>query len=147
MDIKKLLFGTLAGFVSYFLLGWLIYGLILMDMMSELNNPDVMRAEEDMNWATMILSNVCYGFLLTYIFLKWANISSFGAGASAGAIISLLIALTVDLSLYSYSTMITSMTGIVIDVVASIVMGGITGGVIGAVLGMGGSASPAEAAE
>ncbi len=87
-----------------------------------------------------MLSNVRYALLLSYIFLKSANISCFGAGA----LISVLVAMTVDLSLYSYTTLMSSTTAIIVDGVAGIVMGGIAGGIIGAVLGMGGSSETAE---
>ena len=135
--MKKFILGTLAGTVTYFILGFLVYGVLLMDMMNELNNPDVMRAEEDMIWWSMILSNVFFAATFAYIFLKYTNISSFGGGASAGAIITLLFTVSVDLSLYAYSNILNGMTTIIVDAVAALVMGGITGGVIGLVIGMG----------
>ena len=81
--------------------------------------------------------SIVYAGLLAYIFVKWTDISSFGSGASGGAVIAFLISLSVDLMMYSYTTMITEPFIIFIDVVAATAIGAITGGVIGLVLGMG----------
>lgn len=77
------------------------------------------------------------GCLLSYIFLKWANINSFGSGASAAAVIGLLMGLGFDLLMFATANVI-DLTGMFVDVGASTVMHAIAGGVVGAVLGMGG---------
>jgi hypothetical protein len=137
MDMKKFLTGTLAGGAAYFLLGWLLYGMLLMDTMAEYSNPCSMRAETDMVWGAMIGGNLGLGALLTYIFLKMGNVTTFGSGASTGAVLTLLVAVSYDLMIYATTTMMTSSTGIVIDVVVSTVMGAVAGGIVGQVLGMG----------
>lgn len=137
MDTKKLLMGTIAGGIAYFFLGWIIYGMLLMDTMAAYSNPAVMRAETDMVWWAMIVGNLGYACLLTYVFLKWGNIASFGSGAQAGAVLTLLMSFSIDLMMYATSTVMTDPMGIVVDVVAATVMGGIVGGIIGVVMGMG----------
>ncbi len=108
-----------------------------MDMMNDLNNPDLMRAEEDMVWWSMILSNVMYAIFLALAFMKWGNVNSFGGGAVAGGVLSLFIALSVDMSLYAYSTVVAGVSTIVVDGLAGLFMGGVTGGVMGWVIGRG----------
>jgi hypothetical protein len=137
MDLKKFLIGTIVGGIVYFILGFLIYGLALMDVMASYSNPAAMRAEADMVWWALILGNLVYAGLISYVFVKWTDISSFGPGAMGGAGISFFVALSLDLMMYSYTTMMTDPTVIIIDVVAGIIMGAITGGAIGMVLGMG----------
>jgi hypothetical protein len=135
MSIKKITIAGLAGGVAAFLLGWLVYGIILKDMIAEHSNTSFMRAETDMIWWALIVSNLAWGFLLAYIYNRWANITSPGAGFSAGAIICLLIGLSYSLSMYSMSTLYTDSTGLIMDIVTGTIMGGIIGAIVGFVLG------------
>jgi len=135
MNIKKISIAGIAGGVVAFLLGWLIYGKLLMDFMAEHGNSSVMRAEADMIWWALILSNIFWGVMLAYIFNRWANINTLGAGATAGATISLLIGLSMNLGFYATSTVYKDMTGLVVDILAGIVMGAVVGAVVGLVLG------------
>ncbi|MBL7850549.1 MAG: hypothetical protein JNN04_06575 [Cyclobacteriaceae bacterium] len=141
MDTKKLVMGTVVGGVVYFILGWIIYGMLLMDMLAEHNNAACMRPEADMIWWAMIAGNVGFGALLTFVFLK-SGVASFGSGAQAGGMIAFLLSLSVDLMMYSTTNLMADMTGMVIDIGASTVMGVLAGGAIGMVLGSG--AKPAE---
>ena len=88
MDSKKRIMATLAGFVVFFLLGWLLYGMLLMDFF--MNNAGsatgVMRADTEMVWWALILGNVFQAYLLVYILGKWANVTSFSAGLQAGGL-------------------------------------------------------------
>ena len=145
MDTKKLLFGTLAGGIAFFFLGYLFYG-VLFSGFFEANQGSatgVQREEMQFVWWSLILGNLAFAALLSYVFLKWANIRSFGGGAQAGGVIGLLVGLTWDLTLYATSNMMT-LTGALADAAIFTVMGAITGGIVGLVLGMG--KEPAAAA-
>jgi len=135
MDTKKLLMGTVVGGITYFILGWVIYGMLMMSMLAEYSNPACMRAETDMVWWAMIAGNLSFAALLTFVFQKTGNVNSFGAGAQFGGALALLFSVSVDLMMYATSTMMTSPMGIVLDVAAATVMGAIAGGVIAAVTG------------
>ena len=137
MDTKKLLLGTVAGGVTYFILGFLIYGVMLAGMMQ----GPCMRAETDMVWWAMIAGNLGYAFLLSYVFLR-AGIGTLGAGLQAGAVVALVVALSVDLMMYATTMVIPDMMGIAVDVGASTVLGAGAGAVIGKLVG-GGSAPAA----
>mgnify|MGYP001596859537 CR=1 FL=1 len=139
MDTKKLLMGTVVGGIAYFFLGWIIYGMALMSTMAEYSNAACMRAETDMVWWALILSCFASAALITSIFLKAGNVSSFGSGAQLGAMISFLVSVSVDLGMYSMMTTFTDPTGIVIDVVAATVIGAVVGGIIAIVIGRGSS--------
>ena len=138
MDTKKFLTGTLVGGIAYFFLGYLIYGMALADFMATHAGTatGVQKSMEEMVWWALIVSNLSWAALMTYIFLKWANISSFGGGASAAAIIGFLMTLGMDLLMFATSNVI-DMTGMIADVAAATVMHAVVGGAIGAVLGMG----------
>lgn len=135
MDIKKLLMGGIAGAVAFFLLGWLIYGILLMDFMTAHSGAagNVGRAEPDFLY--LVIGNLASGLLLAYIFIK-GNVNSMGAGIVAGAIIACLMTVGFDCVMYATSTVI-SKTAMAADVAAATVMGAITGGIVGMVLGMG----------
>ena len=136
----KVLLAALAGGVVAFLLGWVIWGMLLMDYFNSMGTPEalaVQRAPEDMVMWGMIASNLVYGLLLALIYSRWANISSFRGGAIAGAIICGLFALSLDLGWYSYLKMWTSPTILIVDPLVNAVMGAVVGGVVGWVLGYG----------
>ncbi len=135
MNMKKVSIAAIVGAVVSFFLGWLLYGFLLKDFMEAHMNNSTMRPEEDMIWWAMILSNLAWAFLLAYIFNRWANISTLGAGLSAGALISLLFSVSLSLGWYAFSTLYVDMTGMLVDIAMSTIMGAIVGAVIGLVLG------------
>jgi hypothetical protein len=138
----KALLAALAGAITSFLLGWLVFGILLKStydgMMTEAGKT-IMRPEAEMMnymWA-MILSNLVYGLLLALIFSRWANISTFRGGAIAGGVISFLIVLSFDLGMYAMMNAWKGGTGLIIDPLANGVVGAVVGGVVGWVLGYG----------
>lgn len=145
MDTKKFLMGTLAGGIALFFLGYLFYGVLFMGFF-EANQgtaTGVMKEDMQLVWWALILGNLALGALLSYIFLKWANISTFGSGAQAAAVIGLLTSLSWDMISLA-TTNIGTLTGALADVAVFTVMCAIAGGVVGMVLGMG--KEPAAAA-
>ena len=138
MDLKKFVTGSVVGGIAFFFLGYLFYGVLLAGFYSEHSGAaaGTARGMEDIVWWALILGNVSSGALLSYIFLKWANISSFGGGASAGATIGFFIGLSMDLIRFATAGMF-DLTASLGDVVVMTVMYGVAGGIIGAALGMG----------
>ena len=131
---NRVLLAALAGGVAMFLLGWLVYGVLLMDVMRSIN-PQIEGFEKNPPelWA-IALSNLAWALLFALIFDRWAGITTFMAGLMAGAWMSALIALSFDLYMVA-GTNVMSINGLLLDVVVSVVMGGVNGGVIGWVLG------------
>ncbi|MFN3840810.1 MAG: hypothetical protein ACK4RF_08885 [Cyclobacteriaceae bacterium] len=136
MDAKKRILATLAGFVVFFLLGWLLYGMLLMDFFNgnQGTATGVMRADTEMIWWALAVGNLMQAYLLVYIFGNWANITTFGGGFKAGLIIGLIIGYGVDLTMYG-TTNIMNLTGALVDPLVVGLMMGVSGGVIGVVLG------------
>lgn len=135
MNSKLLLAGLVSGIVG-FLLGWVIYGMLLMDFMAAHTTVYAGLMKEPPIIAGIFVSNLCWGILLAYIFQKWANINDFAGGFSAGLIISFLITLSMDLYQYSFMNLGDS-TMYIVDVVVGTLMGGVMAGVAGVVLGKG----------
>ena len=129
MNTKKILVGGIVGGVAFFLLGWLIYGILLAGYFAANGNPSIMRPMDQMIWWALILSNLSWGFVLAIIF-SWSNTSGWMAGAKKGAIFGLMTALAIDLGYYAMSTMYSSVAPILVDIIATIVMVGIGGSLI-----------------
>ncbi len=135
MDIKKLLFGGITGGVLFFLLGWVIYGILLMDFMAMHMGTagNVSRAEPDFLY--LIIGNLAMGFMMAYVFIK-ANIDTMAGGMVTGGIVGLLLSVGFDCTMYGTTT-IMSKTGMAADVAASTLMSVVVGAVVGMVLGIG----------
>jgi len=132
----KVIIATIAGGVAYFLLGWLIYGILMMDFYTAntIQYPGLWK--EMPNLLLMFISNLLGAFLLAFIFHRWAGIKTFLGGLTGGLILGLILALMWDL--YFLSSMnLYSVTLVVVDVIVSTIFTGIIGGLIGWILGFG----------
>lgn len=130
----RVLIAALAGGVAIFLLGWLVYGILLMDVMKRINPVVEGFAKEPPELWAIALSNLVWALLYALIFDRWAGITTFKTGAIAGAWMSALIALSIDLYFVA-ATNVMSMNGLLLDVIVNIVMGAVLGGVVGLALG------------
>lgn len=135
MDLKKLFMGGIVGGILFFLLGWLIYGMLLMDFMNNHTGAagNVSRSEPDFLY--LAIGNLAMGFVLAYIFVK-GNVNSMANGFITGGIVGLLIAVGYDCMIYATTTVI-SKTAMAADVAVSTVMTAVAGAVVAMVMGMG----------
>jgi hypothetical protein len=137
MNTNKFLIGGIIGGIVYFLLGYLVFGLLLNDFMA--NNmgtaTGVMKADKDFVWWALIVGNLFSGLAFSYILSK-AGVSSAGAGAGIGLVAGLLICAGFDFIWLGVNNIFT-LKGILADIAASAVMGAIVGGIIGWYFGMG----------
>lgn len=130
MSTKTLVGGVIGGIV-FFLLGWLLYGILLTDTMAQYSNAACSKPMEQMNMGLMVAGNLFWGLAFSYILSNWNGTMSVATGGTVGAIVGLLIGVAYDLMMYSTTTMMNSMTGVAIDVVVSAIMCGIAGAAIG----------------
>jgi hypothetical protein len=131
---NKTIIAGLAGGVVFFLLGWLIYGMLLGEFMASNYNSCANRAEADMIWWSLILSNFLWGFVLAVI-LSWANTRGFMSGMQRGLLIGILIASAYDFSMHSMLTVFLTTNALILDIVMTGVMCGIVGGIVGMIIG------------
>lgn len=131
----KMIVGGLIGGAAFFLLGWLVWGIVLADMMAGYSNAACMKPEAEMNMGLMVVANLLWGFTFAYILSNWSGEKSFSSGAMVGAILSALIGVAFDLYSMALTTMITSYTVVGLNLVANVVVGAIVGGLIGWWLG------------
>jgi hypothetical protein len=138
MNTKTLL-AALGGAVASFLLGWLVYGILLMKTMEAHTIQYEGLMKTDMSATGMIgifLSNFAMSWLLAYIFSKWSNTTTFSGGFMNGMLIALPILLTYNIGFATWFNLF-SETWLVIDTIVSTLFWGVVGGVIAMILGMG----------
>ena len=135
MNNKTILGGIVAG-VLYFGLGYVVWGMLLVNFMAENAGTatGVMKAETDMIWWALIVGNLFSGFALSYVLNK-AGANSLGAGITVGATIGLLWAAGFDFTMLGVSNLMTT-KGALVDIAASTVVSAVVGGITCLVLGM-----------
>ena len=136
MKTNKILLGGIAGAVTFFILGWLVYGILLSDYTAENFNLCAAKPMGEMSWWAMILSNLAFGFLLSIVF-NWSNTKGIPAGAKAGGIMGLLIGISMDFSVYSMSNMYLNLTALFVDLIVYTFISVIVGIVVGCVMNTG----------
>jgi len=137
MDTRTLLAALVGGVVA-FLLGWLIFGMLLMGWMEAhmLSYPGLMKTEEEMNLALMFLSNLCLALLLAWSFGRM-GVNSLAGGLVTGAVVGFLFYLSVDLSFMAMMNLFDGPMAVVVDVAANTVWTAGVGGAVGFMLGRG----------
>lgn len=114
----KILRGTIFGGIAYFLLGWLVWGILLMNFFSANMNQCAGRPPEEMVWWAIIMSNLVLALLLTLI-LNWARAKSIIDGLKFGALFGLLFGSGIAFSYWSMSTMYLNAGAMVVDILVS----------------------------
>ena len=135
MNTKTFIAGVLGG-ITYFLLGFLIYAVLLKEMTSNMGGTatNVMRADADIIYWALIIGNIGYGLAFAYILGSWSGVTTFLGGAKAAAVVAFLFVLGYDLSWYAVSNVM-GLKGVCLDVVIFTFLSTIAGGVIGWWLG------------
>jgi hypothetical protein len=133
MNTNKFLVGGIAGGIVYFVLGYVLYGLLFKSYFAD-NGMSVDMSK--MEWWAMILSCLAMGFLFAFVLGK-ANANSLSGGAGVAFVVGLLMSLSFDLGMYSMGQGLTKLTALCVDVVLGAVMAAITGAAIAWVNSMG----------
>ncbi len=129
MNTKSIVGGILGG-VAFFLLGWLVWGIILHNVMAGYSDGSCDKSQEEISMVMMVVANLAWGLTMAYILSNWAGENNFSKGLKVGAIVSVAIGLSYDLFLITMTTMISSYAVIGVNVLANAVVGGIVGGII-----------------
>ena len=132
----RVIVASVAGGAALFLLGFLIYGLLLEGWMRSQMVEYKGLMNETPNFVTLIIANIVWALLVALIFDRWASISTFIGGLIGGAMISFLMILYYDLMNVSFMNLFTGFTAVFVDVVAFTLIGALAGGVVAAILGM-----------
>lgn len=143
--VTRMAAATVAGGIAFFILGFVIYGLLLDPMVMRPNmNVFPGLTKETPDFIPLFIANLVSALFLAYIFECLAGIKTFAAGLKGGAIIFFLMALSFQLMFIAFWNLSKNYIPPVMDIIGSTVMGAICGGIIAAVLGAmnkGGTAS------
>ncbi|BAO76791.1 hypothetical protein [Winogradskyella sp. PG-2] len=82
----------------------------------------------------ILLGCLTFGFFISYIFNKWAHITTLATGAKAGAIIGVFMGLITNLFKMGMDTSMTY-ESFGVDIIISILLATAVGGVVGALNG------------
>ncbi len=133
MNIRTF-YATLAGFIIYFLLSWLVYGVLLLDFYeaNSMQYEGLMKEMPDM--LLMVVGGIVWAFFIVYIFQVIGNVRTAGKGFTAGLILTFLILLSYDLYFMASMNLFNWML-MIVDVVFGSIVGGIVGAVTAFVIG------------
>ncbi len=133
MNTKNVLLGTLLGGVSFFFLGWLLFGILLEPIMSASCNNSINRPMEEMLFGPLILSNLLWGLLVS-LALAWNQQKGMMGGLKTGALVGVVVSAAMDLSFYSMTTFFNGISAVAIDVMANTLLYAIVGALLGLVI-------------
>lgn len=125
MKTKNFVLAGLAGGITDYLLGWLLYGILFMDYFG---------GEMPVNMTHIALGCLTFGMLMSYIYVKWAAIRTFSTGLQGGIVLGLIMGLMRNFFDASMQEVV-DFQKFGVDVAISIVMAALVGGVVGAVNG------------
>lgn len=134
--IKRIVLAGLAGGITYFILGFLIYGMLLEATVMRPNMNQYAGLTKEMpDFVPLMIANLISGLLFAYI-LDLGGARTFASGAKIGAIVSFLWALSMQLMFLAFWNLLKNYIPFVADIIGATVMGAIVGGVVGIVLGL-----------
>ncbi|MBN8837487.1 MAG: hypothetical protein J0I09_09520 [Sphingobacteriia bacterium] len=134
MNTKTIIAGIITGILG-FLLGWLIFGILLMDYYSHHTMQYAGLMKNPPEFLYIFIGSLAYGLLMAYIFVL-ANINNLSKGAVTGLIITALIQINIDSFIFAEYHLIGRMV-ILVDVIVNAVFGTILGAFLGWWLGRG----------
>jgi hypothetical protein len=133
--MKKMLIGTVVGGVTFFLLGGLIYAVILGNFYeANLGSATGVLRELPILWA-MVVSQLGMAAVVTYVFLL-SDVASASNGLKTGAILGLLLGIAISFDLYSVTNWSNSTVAFV-EPIVWVVRTALAGAAIGWALGRG----------
>lgn len=129
MFSKQNLLATLAAAVTMFVLGYVIWGMVLPGILEDnMMGPDMMKDPPD--FIFLIISHLIGSFALSTIYGKWARgYHSAGGGLEYGIWIGIFAGISYALLWYATATMM-DLSGHIIDGVATLIFFALIGAVI-----------------
>jgi hypothetical protein len=128
MNVKNFMVGGVVGGVADFLMGWLVYGILLKDTFPK---PEGAGPE---NMLFIFLGCLCFGFLLSFIFAQGEGVSKCVPGIKVALGVGLFMSLCNNFFYAMYKDSI-DVKMVAIDVIASLAIATVVGAVIGVVNG------------
>lgn len=116
MNVKNFIVGGIVGGIVNFLLGWLVYGILL-------NDPTDPSAGKE-NLVLIFSGCMLFGFIISYIFSQGEGVTKCVPGIKIAAGVGLLMSVWFDCFFHMYDTLnikSTAMGAVISMVLASLV--------------------------
>lgn len=130
---KKVIFAALGGTITLFLLGGLVFGLLLQDYMESVMQNMGDCAKSNPSMLNIVLANLSVATLISIVFSK-INVSTFTGGLVNALWMGALIMLWFDLWMITTFQFMTSSL-FIFDFISNTSLITLAGGVIGWILG------------
>ena len=128
MNVKNFLIGGIVGGIVDFLMGWLIWGMLLHDTFP----PPPGSGPENITF--IFLGCMTFGFLISYVFSHGEGISTCMSGIKMALGIALFMCLSTNFFRNMYTDTI-DVKMLAIDIVASLVIAAVVGASVAVVNG------------
>jgi hypothetical protein len=133
MSTKQWVVGTIGGGVVAFVVGYVLFGLLLADFYAaNTGSATGVIRDPQIVWAG-IVGGLAYAALIIYALRANAASLNVASGAKVGATIGFLLWLCADFTLYSGTNM-NNLTLTIVDPLVELVRGGITGAALALLL-------------
>lgn len=119
MNVKNFLICSIVGFIVYYFLGGLFYGMLF---------PDIHPKSENTNMMFILLGCLFYAVMIAYIWCQWVGLKEWMSGLKAGAILGFIGSLSGAFFMFSNRELNT--THFIEDVFAMTVSAAIMGAVM-----------------
>lgn len=134
MNTRVLLAGLASG-VAGFLLGWVLFGMLMMDYFEAgvMHYEGLHKPEAEMNLGLVFLSNLLFGLVLAWV---CARSAAHGAipGLVVGAVVGFGVYASMGLMFLAFMNWYTTMSVAVVEVIANTAWSAAMGAVAGLVL-------------
>lgn len=133
--MNRILIGTVVGAVISFLVGWLVFGVVLMNFIESnmVSYPGLMKMPPDM--IQLFLSNIFWNLTMAFIFVKWAKVYNFKKGMIVSMMVCIPISISIDLQYMAFMNLYKDFTIVIVDALGTAVMAAIVGGCMGWIYG------------
>lgn len=133
--INRILIGTLIGGFISMMVGWVVFGMLLMSSIQQHSfvYEGLMKPEPNMMF--LIVSNLFWSLAMQFIFVKWAKVYSFKKGMIVSIMVCLPISIAMDLQYMSFMNLYKDHMVLILDALGTTVMAGIVGGLMGWIYG------------
>jgi uncharacterized membrane protein len=133
MDMKRLAIGTIVGGVVVYVVGYLMFEVMLAQFYAaNVGSATGVVREPTLEWP-IALGAASLALFITLCIANRAEAQTIGGGLTAGASIGFLVWFTTDFTLYGFTNM-NNLTLTILDPLFSAIPAGIAGAVIAAVL-------------
>lgn len=130
MKTTLLVRSSLIAGLLHFLLGWLVYGILLMDSMKKYTNIDLFRKDEEMIFWSIVVGSISFGVLLSYVLIKFGT-NNLKSCMINGGIIGLLMSAYTNFTSYGTALIYTNLMGVLLDVLAGTFLAAVIGLFVG----------------